>query len=74
MGTPTYKAQNDPHDELIISNIQKWGKKKFQKKFAHWLKHLSAKVRPKGQIGGQKFFYAFQTFLKSPQNSEGFEF
>ena len=35
VGTPTYIPQNDPHDALIILNIHKWGKKNFQKKFAH---------------------------------------
>ena len=73
MGTPTYKPQNDPHDVLIILNIQKWGKKNFQKKFAHWPRLLSAKVRPGGHVWGQKVFCVFQTFLNSPQNSEYFE-
>ena len=35
VGTPTYIPQNDPHDTLIILNIHNWGKKIFQKKFAH---------------------------------------
>ena len=35
VGTPKYIPQKDPHDALIILNIHKWGKKNFQKKFAH---------------------------------------
>ena len=27
VGTPTYIPQNDPHDTLIILNIQNWCKK-----------------------------------------------
>ena len=74
VGTPTYIPQNDPHDALIILNIQKWGKKNFQEKFAHWLRLPPAKVRPGGQVRDQKFFCVFQTFLNSPQNSEYFEY
>ena len=43
---------NDPCDVLIILNIHKWGKKNFQKKFAHQLKLPSANVRPGGQARG----------------------
>ena len=32
VGTPTYIPQNDPHDTLIILNMQKWVKT-FSKKF-----------------------------------------
>ena len=66
LGTPTYIPQNDPHDALIILNIHKWGENFFQKKFAHWLRLPSAKVRPGGRVTCQKVFCVFQTFLNSP--------
>ena len=55
MGTQHTLPQNDPHDALIILKIHKWGRKFFQKKFAHWLRLLSAKVRPGGQLRGLYF-------------------
>ena len=69
VGTPTYKPPHDPHDALIILNIQF-----FKKKFAHQLRLPSAKVRPRGRVGVKIFFCVFHPFLSSPQNSEHFEY
>ena len=76
MGTPTYITQNDPHDVLIILNTHKWGTHKWGKKFLekNCLLAQAGKVRPGGQVRGQKPFCVFQTFLNSPQNSEYFEY
>ena len=64
MGTPTYKPQNDPHDALIILNIQKWDKNFFTKNLPIGsVRLLSAKVRPGGQVRGRKILCVFQTFF-----------
>ena len=56
--------QNDPHDALIIWNIHNWGKKSFQKKFAHLLRLPSAKVQPGGQVRGANLFLCFSPILE----------
>ena len=73
MGTPTYIPQNDPHDALIILNINKWGKKKLAKNLS--ISSGSHQSRSDLEVGsGVKFlFCVFHPFLNSPQNSEYFE-
>ena len=57
--TPTYIPQNDSHDALMFLNIHKWDKKFGFKKFAHQLRHPSAK-----KVGsGVKLSFEFFTHL-----------
>ena len=58
VGTPTYIAQNDPHDMLIILNMHKWGKKNCKKKLP--VNSGSHQPRSDPQVGsGSKSFSAF---------------
>ena len=67
VGTPTYIPQNDPHDALIILNIHDWDKKFFQKNLPINSGSLpSAKVRPRGRVGGKILFCVLHPFLNPP--------
>ena len=62
VGTPTYKAQNDPHDALIILNIHKWGKKISEKICPLAQAPISqGQTRRSGQ--GSKFFLCFSNIF-----------
>ena len=74
MGTPTYIPQNDPHDTLIILNMHKWAKIFFKKNLPINSGSHQPRSHPEVGSGSKSFFYAFQPFLNSPQNSEYFEY
>ena len=62
MGTPTYKAQNDPHDALIILNIQKWGKIFFRKNLPIGSSSYQPRSDPEVRSGVKNFSVFFKHF------------